>query len=184
MKLIKIQTTALLLLSSALFGQAFVLTTPFGVKSISSNVSASATSTTTRLPMIMDFLNAGKKALVKSIAGDFDETATRTLLESYMAPPGVTMLSFTTCPFCIKAKELLDAKGAKYDVVELNVIPEGKAVRAVMADVIGRTSVPAVFINGVFVGGCNDGPTAELNGLVKLNEAGKLDAMLAAAGAI
>ena len=143
-----------------------------------------STSSTTERPMIMDFLNQGKKALVKAVAGDFDETSTRALLDSYIATPGVMMLSFTTCPFCIKAKELLDGKGATYKVVELNVIPEGKAIRVVMADVIGRTSVPAVFIDGVFVGGCNDGPTEEFNGLVKLDQAGKLDTLLTAAGAL
>jgi glutaredoxin 3 len=170
-------TTVLLLLSFVLFSHGFV-SSRFGV------LPSMSTSSTTERPMIMDFLNQGKKALVKAVAGDFDETSTRALLDSYIATPGVMMLSFTTCPFCIKAKELLDGKGATYKVVELNVIPEGKAIRVVMADVIGRTSVPAVFIDGVFVGGCNDGPTEEFNGLVKLDQAGKLDALLAAAGAL
>lgn len=52
-----------------------------------------------------------------------------------------------------------------------------------MADVIGRTSVPAIWIGGNFIGGCNDGPS-EYNGLNNLEEAGKLDTMLSAVGAI
>jgi len=179
--MMKLQMMVALLLSlsasAPMFGDAFVL--PFGVTAPTIRCTS-----TTKLPMIMDFLNQGKKALVKSFAGDFDEASTRALLDSYIATPGVMMLSFTTCPYCIKAKEVLNSKGAKYEVVELNIIPEGKAIRAVMADVIGRTSVPAVFIDGVFVGGCNDGPSAEYNGLVKLDQAGKLDAMLAKAGAV
>jgi len=50
-----------------------------------------------------------------------------------------------------------------------------------MGDVVGRTSVPAIWIDGEFVGGCNDGP---LGGLVSLNDSGKLDPMLSAVGAI
>ena len=58
---------------------------------------------------------------------------------------------------------------------------DGKAIRAEMADVIGRTSVPAIWIDGVFIGGCNDGP---LGGIVKLNDSGELDPMLKAVNAI
>lgn len=46
---------------------------------------------------------------------------------------------------------------------------------------MGRTSVPAIWIDGQFVGGCNDGP---MGGLVSLDESGKLDGMLSAVGAI
>jgi glutaredoxin-related protein len=50
-----------------------------------------------------------------------------------------------------------------------------------MGEILGRTSVPAIWINGQFIGGCNDGP---MGGIVSLNDSGKLDAMLSAAGAI
>ena len=58
-----------------------------------------------------------------------------------------------------------------------------QAIRAEMAGIIGRTSVPAIWIGKKFIGGCNDGPP-EYNGLNNLAEAGKLDAMLKAVGAI
>jgi len=50
-----------------------------------------------------------------------------------------------------------------------------------MANVIGRTSVPAIWIDKTFVGGCNDGP---LGGVVSLYESGKLQTMLTEAGAL
>jgi len=71
--------------------------------------------------------------------------------------------------------------GCKYEVVELDQIEEGKAIRAEMADMIGRTSVPAIWIGGAFIGGCNDGPTG---GLVKLNESGELRSLLMSTGCI
>lgn len=76
---------------------------------------------------------------------------------------------------------MLDAKKARYHVVELDEVKDGKAIRAEMADLIGRTSVPAIFIGGDFIGGCNDGPKG---GIVKLNDSGELDSMLSAVGAI
>lgn len=71
--------------------------------------------------------------------------------------------------------------GAKYTVVELDTDPDGKAIRAEMADLVGRTSVPAIWIGGQFVGGCNDGP---MGGLVKLDTAGELKGMLQGVGAL
>jgi glutaredoxin 3 len=65
----------------------------------------------------------------------------------------VLMFSFTTCPFCIKAKGVLDGMNAKYTVIELDTDPDGKAIRAEMADIVGQTSVPAIWIGGEFAGG-------------------------------
>jgi len=45
---------------------------------------------------IMDFLNEGKKALVKSLAGDYDAEIIRTRIENLIADNSVLMLSFTT----------------------------------------------------------------------------------------
>jgi len=75
----------------------------------------------------------------------------------------------------------LDGKGVKYVAVELDTDPDGKAIRAEMADFLGRTSVPAIWIGGKFVGGCNDGP---MGGIVKLNESSELDSMLKEVGAL
>lgn len=76
----------------------------------------------------------------------------------------------------MKAKQVLDGYGAQYRVVELNEVSGGYALRAELAELTGRTSVPAVFIGGEFVGGCNDGG---LGGVMTLDRAGKLQPMLA-----
>ena len=60
-------------------------------------------------------------------------------------------------------------------MVELDEDTDGKAIRAVMGETLGRTSVPAIWIGGEFIGGCNDGP---MGGLVSLDESGKLDSLL------
>ncbi len=71
--------------------------------------------------------------------------------------------------------------GASYTVVELDTDPDGKAIRAEMGDLVGRTSVPAIWIGGTFVGGCNDGP---MGGVLKLDERGDLKGLLEGVGAL
>lgn len=81
----------------------------------------------------------------------------------------------------MKAKAILDGLGVKYSVLELDVLEDGPGLRAELGKLTGRTSVPAIWIDGTFIGGCNDGP---LGGLNTLNQSGKLREMLATAGAI
>jgi len=64
---------------------------------------------------------------------------------------------------------------------ELDTAADGPAIRAEMCDRIQRTSVPAIWIDGVYAGGCNDGG---LGGVIALDKQGRLDELLAAAGAI
>ena len=61
--------------------------------------------------------------------------------------------------------------------------PDGKAMRAEMGSMLGRTSVPAIWIDGTYVGGCNDGGTHG-KGIKGLERSGELDGMLEAAGAL
>lgn len=83
----------------------------------------------------------------------------------------VEIYTWSTCPFCIRAKALLKKKGV--DFTEY-CIDGDEAARAEMADrANGRRSLPQIFIDGVHVGGCDD--------LHALDQQGKLDAMLAGA---
>jgi len=130
---------------------------------------------------ILGLFDEGKKKLVKSLAGEYDAAAIQDRVNKLIDDNPVLMFSFTTWPFCVKAKDLLDDMNVKYTVVELDTDPDGKAIRAEMADIVGRTSVPAIWIGKQFIGGCNDGP---LGGLITLNESGKLNWMLSEVGAV
>ena len=92
-------------------------------------------------------------------------------------------INITQYPYQYKAKKLLDEKGAKYTAIELDKESDGKAIRAVMGDTLGKTSVPAIWIKGTFIGACNDGPPG-FDGVKNLNSSGKLDDMLKAAGSL
>ena len=75
------------------------------------------------------------------------------------------------CGYCARAKGLLDQKGASYD--EMDVM-EDAAKRAEMRQRSNRTTVPQIFINGEHIGGSDE--------LAALEQAGKLDALLAQPG--
>jgi glutaredoxin 3 len=85
------------------------------------------------------------------------------------------MFSFSTCPFCRRAKDVLEEKGVSYASMELDELDgnEGNEIRAMLGRRTKRTSVPSIFIGGEYIGGCNDGP-----GLLPLAESGELDRLL------
>lgn len=81
----------------------------------------------------------------------------------------VIIYSSNYCPFCIRAKQLLDNKRVAYQEIRVDGQP---GVRAEMTRLAGgSTSVPQIWINGAHVGGCDQ--------LVALERSGKLDTMLA-----
>ena len=64
--------------------------------------------------ILSDFFNAGKNQLMKSMAGEYDSTAVQEQIQTYIQNNPVLMFSFDTCPYCIKAKSILDSKNIQY----------------------------------------------------------------------
>lgn len=117
-----------------------------------------------------------KQFVADIVAGsEYDVEAVNSRIDSFIAENPVAMFSFTSCPFCRRAKDLLDKKGVKYEVLELDELEgnAGNEIRANLGRKTGRTSVPSIFIGGNYIGGCNDGP-----GLLPLEESGELDLLL------
>lgn len=80
----------------------------------------------------------------------------------------VEIYTWQTCPYCIRAKMLLQWKGVKY--TEYKIDGDG-AARVKMAErANGRRTVPQIFINNQHIGGCDD--------LYALDRQGKLDPLL------
>lgn len=82
----------------------------------------------------------------------------------------VEMYTKATCPYCIRAKMLLERKGAEVSEIVLDFGGEKRQEMVQRAG--GRMTVPQIFINGRHVGGCDD--------LFELEGTGKLDELLAA----
>ena len=87
-----------------------------------------------------------------------------------MSSPSGKIEIYTTlfCPFCIRAKQLLDSKGVMY--YETDVTARLSLRKAMTERAGGRTSVPQIFIDGQHIGGCND--------LLALEQSGQLDRLL------
>ena len=74
----------------------------------------------------------------------------------------------TFCPYCWRAKQILEAKGVKYREIPIDY--GGEAREQMIARANGRTTVPQIFIKEHHVGGCDD--------LVALERAGRLDGLI------
>lgn len=83
--------------------------------------------------------------------------------------PNIEIYTKWGCPYCYRAKALLDGKGATYE--EFDVTMGGPKKAEMLERAPGHTTVPSIFIDGAHVGGSDD--------LSALDASGKLDAMLA-----
>lgn len=81
----------------------------------------------------------------------------------------VTLYTTQTCPYCVRAKMLLQKKKADYE--EIDVSNDASLRASMTAKTGGRTSVPQIFIGEQHIGGSDD--------LYALESEGKLDALLA-----
>ena len=66
----------------------------------------------------------------------------------------VKMYTTAVCPYCIRAKQILEAKGVK-EIEEIRVDKHPQQ-RAHMMQITGRRTVPQIFIGDTHVGGCDD----------------------------
>ena len=83
----------------------------------------------------------------------------------------VKMYTTASCPYCIRAKQVLQAKGVQ-NIEEIRVDLDG-AERLRMLQITGRRTVPQIFIGHTHVGGCDD--------LIALDERGALLPLLGSA---
>ena len=83
----------------------------------------------------------------------------------------IEMYTTPFCGYCARAKNLLEKKGAAYE--EVDVMMDEKK-RSEMRERAKRSTVPQIFINGQYIGGSDE--------LAALEQAGKLDALLAQPG--
>ena len=77
----------------------------------------------------------------------------------------VKMFTSAYCPYCSRARSLLDRKGV-VDVEEIFVDGQPQ-LRAQMTQLTGRTSVPQIFIGDTHVGGCDELHALESRGALE-----------------
>ena len=82
--------------------------------------------------------------------------------------PKVEIYTKDYCPYCMRAKHLLETKGVRFEEYEITNDADGQRD---MIQRSGRRTVPQIFIDGVHLGGSDD--------LIEANRNGQLDRLLA-----
>ncbi len=81
----------------------------------------------------------------------------------------VVVYTTQVCPYCVRAKQLLKQKGVAFEEIDLS---RDNEARMALVERTRMRTVPQIFINDEFIGGCDE--------LYALERAGKLDGKLAA----
>ncbi|MEL0027190.1 MAG: glutaredoxin 3 [Perlucidibaca sp.] len=81
----------------------------------------------------------------------------------------VVVYTTQVCPYCVRAKQLLQRKGVPYREIDVSHDAEE---RMALVRRTGQRTVPQIFINEQPVGGCDE--------LYALERAGQLDVLLSA----
>ena len=89
----------------------------------------------------------------------------------FMAQKSVEIYTWQTCPFCIRAKALLDSKGIEY--TEYKIDGDDQARQKMIERANGARTLPQIFVDKTHhVGGCDD--------LYALEGQGKLESLVQA----
>lgn len=89
-------------------------------------------------------------------------------ISSLISQHDVVIFSKTTCPYCSKAKGVMEEEGIKFHVYEIDQLPaaEGALMQDKLAEMTGARTVPRIFVKGKCIGGCDN--------LVKIQEEQRL----------
>lgn len=113
----------------------------------------------------MSFVSDIKARLFR---GDDTETAMSDMeTENTAGDAPVVMYSTRFCPFCMRARALLQHKNVRYRDIAVDGKPD---LRRVMAEKSGRHTVPQIWIGETHIGGCDE--------LMQLERDGQLDRLL------
>ena len=79
-------------------------------------------------------------------------------LQHFIKSGQVVIFAWETCPFCKKAKEILEpiTDPKDYKVYYVDKQPDGEDLRAEIKRVWNHETVPAVFIGGKLIGGASE----------------------------
>ena len=81
--------------------------------------------------------------------------------------PAIVIYSSQYCPFCFRAKAILQQKGVSFSEINVDGNPQ---LRQEMTEKAGRHTVPQIWIGERHVGGCDE--------LMALQSTGELDVLL------
>uniref|UniRef100_A0A5B6Z549 Glutaredoxin domain-containing protein n=1 Tax=Davidia involucrata TaxID=16924 RepID=A0A5B6Z549_DAVIN len=76
----------------------------------------------------------------------------------------IAVFSKSYCPYSLRAKRIFSELHEQPYVVELDLRDDGYQIQNFLLDLVGRRTVPQIFVNGKHIGGSDDLKTAVQNG--------------------
>jgi glutaredoxin len=92
------------------------------------------------------------------------------LVLNHIKSNNIAVFSKSYCPYCKKAKGLLETNGLEYKAIELDIAKEGTQMQEYLKELSGQRTVPNIYVKGKHLGGSDD--------LAKAFERGTLMSML------
>lgn len=126
-----------------------------------------------------------KQSMANVLAGEYDEDSVRRNIEQQIASAPCVMYTWERSPSCIQAKKAMELMGILDQVSEIPLDKpwdQGHPIRAELGKMVGRSSVPAIFIDGKYVGGFDGGVSTDSPGIQAMAFQGTLRPALTAAG--
>ena len=77
-------------------------------------------------------------------------------VDKFINSTNIVMFSKTTCGFCMMAKSILNKYSDNYGVMEINKRSDGYKIQNYLYKKTGSETVPQIFIDGSYIGGCTD----------------------------
>ncbi|XP_019178076.1 PREDICTED: glutaredoxin-C4-like [Ipomoea nil] len=101
---------------------------------------------------------------------DAQSEAAAAFVKKTISSHSIVIFSKSYCPYCKRAKAVFKELKQKAYVVELDERDDGWLIQNAVSEVVGRRTVPQVFINGKHIGGSDD--------TIEAYESGKLAKLL------
>ncbi|KAH0713804.1 hypothetical protein KY289_009763 [Solanum tuberosum] len=118
------------------------------------------------IPIFLIIVSVTVLLYASTIAEAGDSSA---FVKKTISSHSIVIFSKSYCPYCRKAKAVFKELNQKPHVVELDERDDGWSIQDAISEIVGRRTVPQVFINGKHIGGSDDTIEAYENGdLAKL----------------
>ncbi|KAL3377949.1 hypothetical protein AABB24_004059 [Solanum stoloniferum] len=98
----------------------------------------------------------GVMAIVKGPTEALASSSPSAFVQNVIYSNKIAIFSKSYCPYCKRAKGIFNELQEQPFVVELDLRDDGARIQDVLLDLVGRSTVPQVFVNGKHIGGSDD----------------------------
>ncbi|XP_059293115.1 glutaredoxin-C3-like [Lycium ferocissimum] len=98
----------------------------------------------------------GVMAIVKGPVEALASSSPSAFVQNVIYSNKIAIFSKSYCPYCKRAKRIFNELQEQPFVVELDLRDDGGRIQDVLLDLVGRRTVPQVFVNGKHIGGSDD----------------------------